>query len=95
MGVERWPVDRLVACAAGPGGVSAAAKAGLMPDEHFAGAEGVAVRASCRWVDDPLPAVVCTSSPSTITSLFRPNVRSSPGHLSDIGQRPSGVGLAG
>ena len=26
-----------------------------MTNEHFAGAEGVAVRASCRRVDDPLP----------------------------------------
>jgi hypothetical protein len=32
--VERWPVDRLVACAAGPGGVPAAVtEAGLMADE--------------------------------------------------------------
>ena len=56
MGVERRPVHRLVAGAAGPGGVSAAmSEAGLMPYEHFAGAEGVPVGASCRWVGDPLP----------------------------------------
>ena len=42
--VERWPVDRLVACAAGPGGVPAAVtEAGLMADENGAGAEGVSV----------------------------------------------------
>ena len=54
--VERRPVHRLIACAARPGGVSAAvAKASLMPDKHFAGAEGVAVGASARWVGDPQP----------------------------------------
>jgi hypothetical protein len=53
---EGRTVHRLVACAAGPGGVSAAvAEAGLMPYEYFAGAEGVPVRASRRRVGDPLP----------------------------------------
>jgi hypothetical protein len=54
--VERWPVHRLVAGAACPGGVPAAvAKAGLMSNEDFAGAEGVPVRASRRRSSDPLP----------------------------------------
>src|SRR6185503_8928788 len=52
--VERWPVDRLIACPACPGGVPAAVtEAGLMPYEDFAGAEDVAVRTPCRWVGDP------------------------------------------
>ena len=56
VGVERRPVHRLIACAAGPGGVPAAvAEAGLMADEDLAGAELVPVRASRRWVGDPLP----------------------------------------
>jgi hypothetical protein len=56
VGVERWPVHRLVACAAGPGGVSAAvAEARLMTHQDLVGAEGVSVWASRRWVRDPLP----------------------------------------
>jgi hypothetical protein len=43
-------------------------EAGLMPHQHLVRAERGAVRASARWVRDPLPAVVCTSSPSTIKS---------------------------
>ena len=54
--VERRPVHRLVACAAGPGGVSAAvAEAGLVPDQHLVGSEDVPVGASARRVGDPLP----------------------------------------
>ena len=57
MSIERWPEHRLVAHAAGPGGVSAAvAEAGLMPYENGAGAEGVSVGASGGWLGDPLPA---------------------------------------
>jgi hypothetical protein len=49
--VERWPVHRLIACAAGPGGVPAAVpEAGLMIYKHRAGAEAVPVGASRRWV---------------------------------------------
>ena len=54
--VERRPVHRLIACAARPCCVPAAVtEAGLMTDEHLAGAEGVPVRAVRRWVGDPLP----------------------------------------
>ena len=54
--VEWRPVHRLVARAAGPGGVAAAVpEAGLMADEDLAGAEAVPVRASRRRVGDPLP----------------------------------------
>ena len=54
--VEWRPVDGLVACAAGPGGVAAAVtEASLITDEHPAGAELVAVRAPRRRVGDPLP----------------------------------------
>ncbi len=54
--VQRRPVHRLIACAAGPGGVAAAVtEASLMADERPARAEGVAVRASRRRrVDDPV-----------------------------------------
>jgi hypothetical protein len=56
MSVEGRPVHRLVAFPACPGGVPAAVpEAGDMPDEDLAGAERVAVRASRRWVGDPLP----------------------------------------
>jgi hypothetical protein len=55
VGVERWPVHRLIASAASPGGVPAAvAEAGLVADEDLAGAQDVAVRASGRRVGDPL-----------------------------------------
>ncbi len=55
MRVEQRPVHRLIAYAAGPGGVTAAvAEAGLMTDEDLTGAEAVAVGASRRRVDDPL-----------------------------------------
>ena len=48
MGVERRPAHRLIACAAGPGGVpTALAEARLMTDEHLADAEGVPVFG--RW----------------------------------------------
>jgi hypothetical protein len=47
--VQRRPVHRGIARSAGPGGVAAAvSEAGLMADEHLAGAESVAV-----WA--PLP----------------------------------------
>ena len=56
MRVERRPVHRLIACAAGPGGVPAAvAQASLMTDQHLVGAESVPIRATGRWVGDPLP----------------------------------------
>ena len=71
MSVEGRPVHRLIACAACPCSVPAAvAETGLMPDEDLAGAKRVAVGAAGRWVGDPLPAVVCTSSPSTPFSLW-------------------------
>ena len=55
VGVERRPVHRLIACAAGPGGVPAAVpEAGLMTNQDFTGAEGVAIGAA-RWVGDKLP----------------------------------------
>jgi hypothetical protein len=67
--IERWPVHSLLACAACPGGVSAAvAEAGLVADEDFAGAEGVSGHRVGGWVIH-FPAVVCTSSPSTTTSV--------------------------
>ena len=56
--VPRWaaPVYRLIAGAAGPRGVPAAVpEAGLITDEHLAGAELVTVRATRRQVGDPLP----------------------------------------
>jgi hypothetical protein len=54
VGAERWPVHRLIACAAGPGGVSAAvAEASLMTDQYGAGAEGVSARAARRRPRDP------------------------------------------
>ena len=47
VGVERRPVHRLIACAAGPCGVPAAvAEAGLMADEHLSGDELVTTRAT-------------------------------------------------
>jgi hypothetical protein len=55
VGVERRPVDGLIACAARPGGVPAAVtEAGLTADQDLARAKGVAVRASRRRVGDPL-----------------------------------------
>jgi hypothetical protein len=40
--VERWPVHRLIACAARPGGVpTAVSEAGLMTDQHLAWAKTV------------------------------------------------------
>ena len=54
--VQGWSVNRVITCAARPGGVPAAvAEAGLMADEHFTGAEVVPVGTACRWVNDPLP----------------------------------------
>src|SRR5882762_4785075 len=54
--VERRPVHRLVAGAARPGGVAAAVtEASLIAHERPAGAELVAVGASRRRMDDPLP----------------------------------------
>ena len=56
MGVERWPVHRLIAGAACPGGVPAAvAEAGLVTHQDFVGAEAVTVGAVARRVGDPLP----------------------------------------
>ena len=74
MSVEWRPVDGLVACAAGAGGVSAAVtEASLMTHQYRAGAELVPVGQRVGgWVIH-LPSVVCTSSPSTIAGLFRPN----------------------
>ena len=40
-----------------------------MPYQHFAGPETMSVRAACWWVVIQFPAVVCTSSPSTTSSL--------------------------
>ena len=55
MGVERRSIHRLIARAAGPGGVAAAvAEARLVANEHLIGAELVTVRASRRRVGDPL-----------------------------------------
>ena len=52
--VERRSVHRLVAYPAWPCGVTAAVtQAGLMPDQHLVGAEGVPVRASRGRVGDP------------------------------------------
>ena len=66
---DRWPVEgraldvewravhRLVACAARPGGVSAAvAEAGLVTYQHVTGAEGVPVGAAGWWLGYPLPS---------------------------------------
>jgi predicted secreted Zn-dependent protease len=50
---------------------AAVAKTGLMSYEDLVGAEGVPAEASARRVGDPLPVVVCTDSPSMITSLKR------------------------
>jgi hypothetical protein len=56
MGVEWWPVHRLIAYSAGPGGVPAAVpETRLMPYQDFAGAKEVAVRAASRRMRDPLP----------------------------------------
>jgi hypothetical protein len=53
--VERWPVHRLVACAARPRGVSAAvAEAGDMLDEDLVGAELVSVGAARLRLGHPL-----------------------------------------
>jgi hypothetical protein len=69
--VERRPVHGLVAHAAGPGGVPAAmAEAGDVTDQDVVRPEGVAVGASRGWVIHP-PAVVCTRSPITPSSLGR------------------------
>ena len=55
MCIERWPVHRLIAYPARPGGVPAAMpEAGLVADQHFAGAEYVSVGASAGWLGDPL-----------------------------------------
>jgi hypothetical protein len=55
--VERRPVDRLVACAAGPCCVAAAVtETSLMPDENCTGAKQVAVGAARGRVGDPLPS---------------------------------------
>ena len=58
MSVKRRPVHHGVAGSAVPGGVSAAAvtEARDMTDEDLVRAERAAVRASRRWVGDPLPA---------------------------------------
>jgi hypothetical protein len=55
--VERRPVHHGIAGSAMPAGVSAAAvsKADDMSDEDLIRAESVPVRASGRWVGDPLP----------------------------------------
>jgi hypothetical protein len=59
MRVEGWPVHRLIACAARPGGVPATVtETSLMPHQHLSRPESVAVRASGRRVGDPLPAAV-------------------------------------
>jgi hypothetical protein len=62
--VDRRPIDRLVACAARPGGVSAAvAKACDVADEDLAGAEGVSgQRAGGRTIH--APDVDRTNSPT-------------------------------
>jgi hypothetical protein len=71
--VEWRLVDRLIACAARPCGVTAAVtKTGLMADQHFAGAECVPLGAARGWVGGwviHFPVVVCTNSPSTTSSL--------------------------
>ena len=56
MGVEGRPVDRLVACAAGPCGVPAAvAQARLVAHQHLVWAEYVTVGAVGGWLGYPLP----------------------------------------
>lgn len=64
MRVEGWPVHRLIAPRHVPASVPEAC---LVTDEHPAVAELVPVRATARWVGDPLPVVVSTSSPSMTT----------------------------
>jgi hypothetical protein len=70
--VERRPEHRRIAGAARPGGVPAAVtEAGLVTDEDSARAERVAIGHRVGgWVIHP-PAVVCTRSPSTPSSLGR------------------------
>jgi hypothetical protein len=64
--IQRWPERRRVAFPARPGGVAAAvAKASLITDERPAGAEGVAVGAAARRVDDPLPGRGLTAARPT------------------------------
>jgi hypothetical protein len=62
---------------------AAVPEAGLMTNEDMPGAKEVAVRAARRRMGDPLPAVVCTRSPSTPSSLMAaresPTVRISVG----------------
>jgi hypothetical protein len=49
---------------------AAVSEAGDVPDEDLIRPKGVAVGAPGRWVGDPLPAVVCTSSPSTLEVYY-------------------------
>ena len=69
MRVEWWPVHRLGAVAAGPGGVSTAvAEAGLMSDGHFAGAEGVPVGYLAPFAADmPIFAILLSGHVSCLT----------------------------
>src|SRR3981081_4580584 len=70
MGVQGWPVHRLLAYATQPGGVSAAvAETGLMAHNTSPGTRRCLV-GHCvgGWVIH-LPAVACTSSPNTMRSL--------------------------
>jgi len=97
VGVHRRPIHGLIACAALRGGVSAAvAGARDVSDEDLIRAQCVPVRASRRQARDPLAV-------RGLHQLAQHDCRSippkpgeaRPGHLSDIGQRPSGAYLAG
>jgi hypothetical protein len=67
VGVQRWPVHRVIAHAARPRRVPAAvAEASLMPYQHLLWTEGCAPfghRVGGRVIH--FPAVVCTKSPNT------------------------------
>jgi hypothetical protein len=69
--VQRRAVHRLVACAACPGGVSAAvAKASEVADQHLVGAESVAIGAAGGWLCYPLPVGRSDELALHPTSLF-------------------------
>ena len=90
VGVERRPVHGLVACAARPGGVSAAVtEAGLMTHQHLSGPRGWPLGIASAGGNEshlfPLSVTIfSSSSPSTPTSLDRPATRAAP---SDAGGR--------
>jgi hypothetical protein len=75
LGHRRLKIINLSEAGAQP--MVAVSKTRLVTHQHLAGPSGCPLaQRTGGWVIH-FPVVVCTSSPSTITSLFRPNGRSS------------------